>query len=66
LKNEFGESIIEVSRDRERSFEPISVSKHQSTSGIGFKVRQAGKIINKIIYLAVLGLQGQKTFSSID
>ena len=32
LKTEFGESIIGVPRDREGSFEPIIVPKHQSTA----------------------------------
>ena len=119
LKSEFGESVIEVPRDRDGSFEPIIVPKHQSKAasvenmvislyakgmsvsdieqelyeiygyklsassisiitekvnqqvldwqnrplesiycivwmdGIVFKVRQAGKVINKTIYLAV-------------
>ncbi|CAM3400577.1 transposase [Empedobacter stercoris] len=32
LKSEYGESAIEVPRDREGSFEPIIVPKHQSKS----------------------------------
>lgn len=32
LKSEFGESTIEVPRDRQGSFEPIIVPKHQSTA----------------------------------
>lgn len=32
LKSEYGESTIEVPRDREGSFEPIIVPKHQSKS----------------------------------
>ncbi|MCT3924057.1 transposase [Elizabethkingia anophelis] len=31
-KTKFGESIIEISRDREESFEPIIIPKHQSTA----------------------------------
>ncbi|MDR1761455.1 MAG: IS256 family transposase [Bacteroidales bacterium] len=127
LKTEFGESTIDVPRDREGSFEPVIVPKHQSTAtpieniiislyakgmsvsdieqelqdiygyklstsaisiitdkvnqqvldwqnrplesvycivwmdGIVFKVRQAGKVINKTIYLAVgLNREGYK------
>nr|WP_199162116.1 transposase [Elizabethkingia sp. ASV34] len=32
LKTEFGKSIIEVLRDRERSFELLIIPKHQSTA----------------------------------
>lgn len=32
LKTEFGESTIEVPRDRQGSFEPVIISKHQSTA----------------------------------
>lgn len=32
IKSEYGESIIEIPRDRDRSFEPIIVPKHQSKS----------------------------------
>lgn len=127
LKTEFGESVIEVPRDRQGSFEPVIVPKHQSTAtpveniiislyakgmsvsdieqelqeiygyrlsssaisiitdkvnqqvqdwqnrpleavycivwmdGIVFKVRQAGKVVNKTIYLAVgLNREGYK------
>jgi transposase-like protein len=127
IKTEYGESVIEVPRDREGSFEPVIIPKHQSTAtpieniiislyakgmsvsdieqelhdiygyrlstsaisiitdkvnqqvldwqnrplesvycivwmdGIVFKVRQAGKVINKTIYLAVgLNREGYK------
>ncbi len=127
LKSEFDESVIEVPRDRDGSFDPIIVSKHQSKAapvknmiislyakgmsvsdieqelyklhdyklsassisiitdkvnqqildwqnrplesiyyivwmdGIVFKVRNAGKVINKTIYLAVgLNRDGHK------
>ncbi|MDD4754054.1 MAG: IS256 family transposase [Desulfitobacteriaceae bacterium] len=127
LKTEFGESTIEVPRDRQGTFEPVIVPKHQSTAtpveniiislyakgmsvsdieqelqeiygyrlstsaisiitdkvnqqvmdwqnrplepvycivwmdGIVFKVRQAGKVVNKTIYLAVgLNREGHK------
>ena len=32
LKTEFGESTIEVPRDRQGTFEPVIVAKHQSTA----------------------------------
>lgn len=32
VKTEFGESVIEVPRDREGSFEPVIIPKHQSTA----------------------------------
>jgi transposase-like protein len=32
IKTEFGESVIEVPRDRKGSFEPVIVPKHQSTA----------------------------------
>lgn len=127
LKTEFGESVIEVPRDRQGTFEPIVVPKHQSRAisveniiislyakgmsvsdieqelqeiygyrlstsaisiitdkvnqqvldwqnrplepvycivwmdGMVFKVRHAGKVVNKTIYLAVgLNTEGRK------
>ena len=47
LKSEFGESVIEVPRDRDGSFEPIIVSKHQS---------KAVSVENMVISLYAKGL----------
>lgn len=47
LKSEFGESVIEVPRDRDGSFEPIIVPKHQS---------KAASVENMVISLYAKGM----------